>query len=241
MPGRGAWTLRGGLLPIRPTSTNRAGYYRRAQPGEVPIGAAYARGTDKGHDAYVVWLGVREIQRMCGMFESDCDGIFGAKTEAEVRKLQVRYGLTPDAIVGPATIRAGLTPLIQDLAAHNDIPASVLGGLVLNESGLDPAAVGTNGTDHGIAQYNLSSHPDVTIEQAIDVDWALMEAVEDLAIARARFEPKVKAGVDPLDVAIANHNSPALAATWARQGFPPFVVGRIFQIEDYVARVKTIW
>lgn len=238
-PGRGAWSLRGGLLPVRPGSTNKAGYYRLAQPtmGEKWIGLAHTQG-DTSHDARVVHLAVEQIQIMLGFEEADIDGIFGPRTHQKVMALQARCGLKADGIVGPSTMRAGLTPLLQDLAARNGIPVAVLGGLIVNESNLDPAAVGVNGADHGIAQINLDVHP-LSVQEAIDIEKALEFTVRDLSSIVARWQGKTSA--DPYDIAIANHNSPALAQIWARKGEAPHVVGRVFQIAEYVQRVRTSW
>jgi hypothetical protein len=237
VPGRGAWGLRGGLLPIRPGSTNKAGYYRLARDGERQVGS----GDLTNHDTYVVNLGVRAVQRLCGIAEKKVDGIFGPQTEGEVKQLQGELGLKADGVVGPATIKAGITGFVQQVAQDNGLPANILGGLLANESGLDPAAVGVNGSDHGIAQYNLDAHPDVTVEQACDVEWSILEAAEDLASVRARWNTRVAPGVNPLDIAIAWHNSPALAQVWARTGSAPLVTGRVFQIATYVEKVKTAW
>jgi hypothetical protein len=45
VPGRGAWRLAGGLLPIKPGSASRVGYYRLSAPSETAVGAAYVRTT----------------------------------------------------------------------------------------------------------------------------------------------------------------------------------------------------
>ncbi len=74
---------------------------------------------------------------------------------------------------------------------------------------------------------------------AMDPSYALMFSAEDLAQTYAVWRGKTKA--DPWDIAIANHNSPALARKWAIAGVPPFVPGRVFQIEDYVLRVREAW
>lgn len=204
------------------------------------IGSAYANGFDRGHDAYVVYLAVRTIQRLAGLNALAVDGRFEANTTRVVIAAQKRWEVEADGIVGRATMRAALTPLIREIAVHNDVPIPILGGLLVNESALDPAAVGVNGADHGIAQINLAAHgATVSLEMAMDPSYAMMFSAEDLAQVHAVWQGKTKA--DPWDVAIANHNSPALARRWAQTGLPPFVPGRVFQIEDYVARVREAW
>lgn len=51
---------------------------------------------------------VRNIQsrlKAWGYMDGAVDGIYGAKTEAAVRKFQQKNGLTPDGIAGPATLQ----------------------------------------------------------------------------------------------------------------------------------------
>ena len=240
VPGRGTWTRAGGLLPGRVGATTRAGYYRVAGVGETPIGAAYALGADRSHDPYMAYLAVRAIQRLVGFTGTQVDGVFAAPTGKAVIAAQKRWGVEADGIVGRTTMKAGLTPLIREIAVHNDVPLPILGGLLVNESALDPAAVGVNGADHGIAQINLAAHgATVSLEMAMEPGYATMFSAQDLAQVHATWVGKTKA--DPWDVAIANHNSPALARRWAQSGLPPFVPGRLFQIEDYVARVREAW
>jgi hypothetical protein len=239
-PGRGAWSLTGGLLPVSAGSRSKAGYYRRPQPGEAAVGSAYASGKDDGHHAYVVNLGVRAIQTLTGLEGADVDGWFGEQTSARVVAAQKRWGLDADAVVGRVTMRAALSDLVAEIAGQNHVPTAILGGLVLNESSLDPAAVGVNGEDHGIAQINLGAHGDkVSLEQAMDPDFSLMWSAMELSMTYRTWVGHTQA--DPWDIAIANHNSPALARRWAQAGAAPFVVGRAFQIEDYVAKVRTLW
>lgn len=234
-PGRGAWRQSGGLLPGRPGGAGR-GYYRAAVGTETPVGSAWLREEDAGHDAYCVHLGVKAIQRLVGAL---ADGWFGPATAAAVAAAQARHRVEADAIVGPASMRAFLTPLIQDLATHNAVPVVILGGLLVNESALDPACVGVNGMDHGLAQINLGAHEKITVDQALNVEFAVEFTVNDLSMRHSLWFGRTKA--DPWDIAIAAHNSPALAKRWAQEGKPPVVAGRPFQIEEYVARVRAAW
>jgi hypothetical protein len=235
-PGRGAWRLSGGLLPGKPGGKGRSGYYRNAVGDEAPIGSAWLREEDTSHEAYCVFLGVKAIQELV---DAEVDGWFGPVTAAAVLAAQKRYRVTADAIVGPASMKAFLTPLIQDLAAHNAVPAPILGGLLVNESALDPACVGVNGQDHGLAQINLGAHWQVNVNQALDPEFSVKFTVNDLSMRHAQWFGKTSA--DPWDIAIAGHNSPVLAKRWAKDGHPPVVPGRLFQIEEYVARARAAW
>jgi N-acetylmuramoyl-L-alanine amidase len=81
------------------------------------------------------------------------DGIFGLATADALRRFQREYGLLPDGICGPATLRAlrqlgrrvvgGRPQFLRDLAAVADSGPSLLGKRIV----LDP---GHGGTDPGV-------------------------------------------------------------------------------------------
>ncbi len=62
--------------------------------------------------------------KQCGYHSVTADGSFGATTEAAVRHIQGRLNLTPDGIVGPATIRALKLDLSPKTLTVNDIRAA---------------------------------------------------------------------------------------------------------------------
>lgn len=236
-PGRGAWRTTGGLLPGKPGGTGTVGYYRLAVATEAPVGSTWITKADTSHHAECVWLGVKALQQLIG---AQADGWFGPQTSLKLIAAQKRWGIEADGIAGPTTLKAALTETITTVAATAGVPVALLGGLLVHESGLDPAAVGVNGIDHGLAQINLSAHAaEVTAAKAMDTLFALQFSAEDLSHIHTVWDGKTKA--DPWDVAIANHNSPKLARQWAIAGVPPFVPGRVFQIEDYVLRVRESW
>lgn len=236
-PGRGAWRRLGGLLPDPPKSAGSVGYYRLNVGSEIPVGSAWLRRTDVTHHAEAVHLGVRAIQRLVGATQ---DGWFGMETAGKVVAQQKKLGLGRDGIVGPTTMRALLLPVIMQIAAITGVPVPILGGLLVHESALDPAAVGVNGEDHGLAQINLAAHRDtVTLWDAMDPEYAIHWTAEDLAQEHDTWENRTTA--DPWKIAIAHHNSPLLARRWAKTGVPPVVTGRVFQIEEYVNNVLAAW
>lgn len=236
-PGRGAWTLTGGLLPARAGSTSRAGYYRLAATGEKAIGSTWADGSDTSHHAQVVNLGVKALQTRVNVVP---DGWYGPGTDRAVRAAQQALSLEVDGIVGRATMRALLRPLVLTEGGTAGVPEAVLGGILAHESALDPAAVGVNGLDHGLAQINLGAHEDeVSLEAAMDPEFCIRWTAVELA--RIYKTWKGKTVVDPWTIAIANHNSPLLAKKWAVMGAPPYVAGRVFQIEEYVNDVRSAW
>lgn len=235
-PGRGAWTRTGGLLPGKPGGSGSTGYYRLSGAGEDPIGSLFLTGADTSHDAQVVTMGVMALQAAIGVED---DGWYGALTDRAMRLAQKRLGVEVDGVCGPATMKALLMAVITNFSTALGIPVAILGGLLQNESALDPAAVGVNGMDHGLAQINLGAHPDVALNQALDPAFAIHFSAEDLIGSHDSW--KGRTSVDPWKIAIAHHNSPLLAKRWAVSGVAPVEAGRAFQIEDYVNRVLAIW
>lgn len=244
VPGRGAWTKIGGLLPLSPTSTNPAGYYRppHTTKGEVMVGSAWASGRNKTYHTHVVYEAVKTLQRLVG---TPADGWLGDKTGAAIVAKQRQYGLVTDAIAGPTTLRALLTPLFHEIATKYRIPVSVLGGVCLWESRLDPGAVGVSGYDTGIAQINLSAAAakDFTLEQVLDPRFSLDFTARDMRRVYDRWNGRTS--VDLLDIIVANHNSPSLAQEWAVTGEAPFSQNRedrgFLQIDEYVTHARTSW
>lgn len=236
-PGRGAWRVLGGLLPARPGSTSKVGYYRLNQAGEKPIGSTWVTKTDLSHHAEAVYLGVLALQRLV---LATTDGWYGPQTHAKVLAAQKSLGLEVDGIVGPDSMRQFLLPHIMHTSAVTQVPVPVLGGLLTHESALDPAAVGVNGEDHGLAQINLAAHrASVPLTDAMDPLFALHWSAEDLYQEWDTWDGRTPA--DPWKIAIAHHNSPLLAKRWAQTGVPPIVEGRLFQIEEYVNSVLAAW
>jgi hypothetical protein len=234
-PGRGAWKLTGGLLPVSPTSASKTGYYRRPAATEVMVGSKGAKLATATFSERMVWYGVRGFQSLLNVND---DGYFGDDTATALLKFQKSHGLDEDGILGPASALEMLRPMVAITASAHRIPAKVLGGIAKWESGLDPAAVGVNGLDLGLVQINSGSH-DVTMAQASDPQWALNFAADDLASLIAKWTGKTK--VDVVKIAVANHNSPALAQQWATTGKVPFSQSRkdagFPQIDEYVASV----
>jgi hypothetical protein len=226
----------GGLLPAKPGGTGSTGYYRLAHGEETPIGSAWIRRTDTSHHAQCVYYGVVSLQEA---LEIEPDGWFGPQTDAALRRFQTVMGLEVDGLAGPTTMKALFTPAIRAAAATHEVPIQVMGGLVMNESSMDPAAVGINGADHGLCQINLNVH-DIELDQALDPAFALDWSAEDLRRVHDRWD-RESSRVDPWHIAIANHNSPKMARQWAVSGTAPFEPGRLFQIEDYTLRVLTLW
>jgi Transglycosylase SLT domain len=233
VPGRGAWTLKGGLLPLKPGGKN-PGYYRLAEKDEVPVGSAFASGKDKSDSAHTVNLAVKAFQRICGMSYLEQDGWLGPKTAAAGVALQKRLAIEADGIFGPATMRAAFQMTIATKADLYAVPRNILTGITAFESEFDLGAVGVNGWDHGLVQINLdpkNGHgANISVEAALDPIFALDWTAKALRTVFNRTYT-TKPGISTelaWNVAILNHNSPKNAVFLRDNGTYPTEQSRLY-------------
>lgn len=221
--GRGAWTTRGfpdgsGIRMYRRLSTS------------VPVGGEAQRDLDH----LAVNRGVLAIQRLLGVDYSTGPGIFGPRTDTAVRAFQKVKVPPADGIVGPNTMRALLRPIVAMEEDVRSIPAHLLWGLIAQESGYDPGAVGyATPSDIGLVQINTAVHP-IPVDSAFDPGFVIKWAANRLRKSFQRYSEQVGLARYTLawDCAVAAHNSPVAADAWASTGQPSA------RIADYVARVR---
>lgn len=232
VPGRGAWTLKGGLVN---NSGGVSGYYQLPAKGPAP---GERHNTDS---EYSVWRAVQHIQRrLHTRIDNDLRvlGVWNEQTQQAMMDYQEMMGQSSaSGVFGPKTATYFWKPSMLRAGRKYTVPWRFLAGMTGRESNGDPAAVGVNGWDHGLIQINLDAHGDtVTRDQALSPDFAYGFAAFGMRKTCDRWKGKTTA--DLWDIAIANHNSPALAAKWAETGVPPYVEGRVFQIEEYVIDIR---
>lgn len=221
--GRGAWTTRG-----FPDGSGVRMYRRLRTP--VPVGGEAERDLDH----LAVNRGVLAIQRLLDIDYSTGPGIFGPRTDAAVRAYQKVKVPPADGIVGPNTMRALLKPVVSIEETVRDIPAHLLWGLIAQESGYDPGAVGyTTPSDLGLVQINTAVQP-VTPDQAFDPLFSIKWAANRMRKAYDKYSAKLgpEEYAKAWDCAVASHNSPAAADSWANGALPTL------RVTDYVARVR---
>ena len=234
--GRGAWTSRG--FP-----NGFARMYRRHVTGE-PTGG----NPSKDQDFFAVNRGVLAIQNLLNyngyvLDYSTGPGIFGPRTDKVVRSYQVKYVPPADGIVGPNTMRALLRKLIRENQAAFKIPDNLLAGIITQESGFDPGAVGyVSPSDLGLVQINTSV-VSITPDQAFDPFFALPWAAKRLAVKYGEYVSKMQAKTGHSitaeetrlvwDCTIASHNSPVAANQWFNAGQPPSE-----RIANYVQNIR---
>jgi soluble lytic murein transglycosylase-like protein len=66
-----------------------------------------------------------------------------------------------------------VSEIIEIKAKKYNVATSTIHAVVKCESGYNKNAIGDGGTSFGLVQINLPSHPNITREQALDVDFAL--------------------------------------------------------------------
>lgn len=160
-------------------------------------------------------------------------GIYDRATYRAVVNFQKTRGINADGKIGSVTSRKLFTKRMNELTVTYGLAPKVLCGLVTQESGFDPAAVGfVNPSDRGLVQINASAHPDVSDEYAFTAQSALQWGAERLSNAYEYFSSKTSDESLAWKCAIANHNSPADAKAWVTTGSPPDE-----QIANYVARI----
>lgn len=175
MSGRGAWSSkgRGGTLKrLKDDSTPPGPYYLLAKAPALLVGKA-AQEAVRAYltptlDDLAVNFGVKAIQKLLnyGAAGLALDGVFGKGTDAAVRTYQGKQEIKVDGSVGPATMGRLLLPHIKRIGGKD---WEVVYGLLKNEGGFDPGAVGTlDERDLGLAQINGRAHPDMSIAQRFD-------------------------------------------------------------------------
>ncbi|NIR14647.1 transglycosylase SLT domain-containing protein, partial [Candidatus Bathyarchaeota archaeon] len=70
--------------------------------------------------------------------------------------------------------------IAADAAVDFGVPVEALYGLVTQESGWNPYAVGDHGNSHGLVQIYQPAHPGITVQQATNPHFALRWAANNL-------------------------------------------------------------
>lgn len=210
-------------------------FVKGARMGELP------KKTPPTFDELRLNYGIASIQRRLSLQGFDThrtDGVFGFYSGSAAKEFQRDRDLKPvDGSIGGTECRELWTNYVFKRAAYFDIPPEYLWGLIFQESGFDPCAVGSvNPNDHGLMQINMETHQDVAEEQAFNAEFAIQWGGERMHEAYQSFKLN-EDGTDcawAWDCTIAQHNSPADARVWYETGVAPDE-----QIAHYVENVKT--
>lgn len=83
------------------------------------------------------------------------------------------------------TIERKVVPLtipekIVKYANEYNVSAEVIRNVMKCESSFNPNAIGDGGTSFGLSQIHLPAHPDITKEQALDEDFAIIYMAKNI-------------------------------------------------------------
>ena len=155
------------------------------------------------------------------------DGGAGDQTTAAIKKLQRQWGLAQTGKVKRPEAFCLWFPIILWWQVTLEIPGNLLCGMIALESGYDPGAQGVvDLRDRGVGQFSSRWWPNVSDEMAFG-DPAACIALTAHNLHAAWIE------LGLWDCAVAAHNNPAKAKTWAETGRAPDE-----QIDRYVALVR---
>jgi Transglycosylase SLT domain len=140
--------------------------------------------------------------------------------------------LNIDGTVGRQTYTSLIKHVVFAREVRFDIPNHYLAGMVTQESGFDPVALGfIDPNDRGLLQINRVHHPDVSDQEAFNPRFAAEWGARRMATASNLFVGKTTEL--QWDCAIAYHNNPTSAKEWFETEQPPNE-----KIAGYVANVK---
>lgn len=228
--GRGAWTTTGGLwqklYQLTPAGTEQVGARAVTDP---TIDLAF-------NDYRAVNAGVKAIQDAAASMgvakNIAVDGWIGPQTDKAIRALQTLCGVEVDGQFGPMSAKAVFGLILSQAERAANIPGHYLCGIAMQESELDPGAVGySTPSDKGLVQINTNVQ-NVTSAQAFDpyfaANWGAARFAE-------RWQAYAGKGATlQADCAILGHNSPVAAWTLYNTGKWPSQ-----QAKDYVAKVMS--
>jgi peptidoglycan hydrolase-like protein with peptidoglycan-binding domain len=222
--GRGAWTKVGGLLQLdRKLNKTVPGPYYMANINDpymigVKVHIALKNNQVVTINDYAVYLGVKAIQKRLNTVLGTnlaVDGMLGPKTDAVIKQLQTKLGVLADGMIGPNTSSALFLDVVKAEAKKYGVDWSIVAGLIKQESQFDPGAVGYIDThDMGLGQINLTSHPDVSVEQAFDTVFAVDYMADRFRAALLYFNGNVRDAVASYNLGYGGTKE------WIRKGRP---------------------
>ncbi len=176
--------------------------YRRGLTGAAGTSLGYAIPAMKRELAYNGFAGSMDTSTR----------LFGIYAERETRAFQAANGLAVDGVIGPRTALVLLRKRATLVEAG--MPDHQLARQKTWESANDPNAIGPDGHDHGLLQIRLTSHPEVTLAQAVDPAFSLPWAAD-------RQRQNYSTLHDWDGVLCAWNAGYSLAQKWVAAGKPP--------------------
>lgn len=120
----------------------------------------------------------------------------------------------PGAQINPRAFQAvsgrSFIQMVAEAAARYQVPVEILYGIINQESGFNPNAVGDQGRSFGLGQIFLPAHPTVTQAQALNPAFAINWTAANLIRHFKQF--------GSWEAALMAHRSPAGAAHFVKTG-----------------------
>lgn len=243
--GRGAWPSSGTGGTINFAGTKPGSYYRAPAPGSglEMIGLKGARavknGTSVSINDYATYKAVQAYQEF---FDATPDGIWGPKTDLSVKAWQKKNGLVADGVLGPKTSKAIFKSMAEKAAtsvnpAHPELKKMVIGHISY-ESGWDAGAVGgLTPADLGLGQINGPAHPDMSEDERLDPEQAILWVARFVNSNLVAFNYSVR------DAVAAYNLGQGGARSWIKAGRPDSFVnsaGRTVEVKRYIDNVLSL-
>jgi peptidoglycan hydrolase-like protein with peptidoglycan-binding domain len=141
-----------GVAHLTSASTGGAEAATELEPAEAEAEAKSVSAEKAAEEKRSEETQVGAVKQLQSALHVAADGNFGRETEAAVRRLQARHGLTVDGIVGPATWnvigvhgQAELTPPASALPKTPAAPKQDTASAATSDTGLTPGSGGTQG------------------------------------------------------------------------------------------------
>jgi hypothetical protein len=188
---------------------------------------------EKSFNHEAVTLGVMSIEQRLNDLGYDLvvDGTYGPKVKKAIKDFQKKNGVSVTGEIGYTTGPLLWHDHIASVGVSYKFPTELIWGIMKQESGGDPGAVGydTPG-DRGLFQFNTLVHA-VTYEQAHDFEWATETMFT--RFSRAWKDYAGKGEELRINCSIMQHKSPVAADYWFATGEPSGPIS-----VDYVSKVK---
>lgn len=185
------------------------------QAGSSPTVETLSRVGSRGTEVTAIQQKLKER----GLYTGSVDGIYGAKTEAAVKKFQKQQGLTQDGIAGPATLkRLGISigTIPAATTANVNLLARIISAEARGESYTGQVAVGAvilNRIEHPSFPDTLAGVIYQDGAFTAIVDGQFHQTVTDSAYRAAR---DALSGWDPSGGAIYYYNPAKTSNAWIR-------------------------
>lgn len=220
--GRGAWTKVGGTLKYdKVLKRTVPGPYYMVSVNSPMMGLKVHKQLQAGItpdlNEYVVYLATKQIQKRlnAGGANLAVDGMLGPLTDGVIKAFQRANGVADDGVIGPFTAAQLVLPELRRVCQVLNADGDIVAGFVKQESQFDLGAVGYfDSNDIGLGQINGPSHPDLTVEERVDIDVAVEFIATRYKSALGVFDGNIRDAIASYNLGFAG------ARSWINAGRP---------------------